>query len=153
MLLQLTVMNIGNHFAKVLRDPEWMRDPAFDSVAGRLKAHDQIDSYLSEWTRSRTPQAAMNDLCAHGVPAGAVQCSRDLAQDPQYAHREFHKFHDHPEMGSVPYAGNQFRIPGYKAGPYSYAPLLGEHSRSVMRDVLKMSDDEIAKAITAGALK
>lgn len=138
---------------QVLGDPEWARDSALDRVAGRIDAHDKIDGYLSEWTRVRSPHAAMDELTAHGVPAGAVQRSRDLAQDPQYAHREFHKFHEHPEMGRVPYAGNQFRIPGYRAGPHSYAPLLGEHNQKVLHEVLGMSEEEIAEVIAAGALE
>lgn len=138
---------------KALGDPEWAQDAALDTLAGRLKAHDQIDGHLSEWTRARTPHAAMDELTAHGVPAGAVQRSSDLARDPQYAHREFHCFHEHPEMGRVPYAGNQFRIPGYRAGPYGYAPLLGEHNQQVLREVVGMSDQEIAEAIGGGVVQ
>jgi CoA:oxalate CoA-transferase len=95
----------------------------------------------------------MDELTAHDIPAGAVQRSSDLGEDPQYLHRQFHKVHDHPEMGQVPYAGNQFRIPGYDAGPYSYAPLLGEHNVEVLKDLLGMSEEEIADAVSTGVLQ
>ncbi len=136
-----------------LGDPDWARDPMLGELAGRLAAHDYVDDQLSDWTRSRTPHEAMDYLCARGVPAGAVQRSEDLARDPQYLHREFHRFHEHPEMGRVPYAGVQYRIPGYEPGPYRHAPLLGEHTETVLRDELGMTNKEIETLRAAGALQ
>ena len=40
--------------------------------------------------------------------------------------------------------GLSFRISGLEPGPFRAAPLLGEHTLEVCRDVLGMSDDEIA---------
>ena len=137
----------------VLGNPAWAQDAGLARVFGRLEKHDYIDSNLEAWTRSRAPQQIMDDLTRHGVPAGAVQRSSDLSRDPQYAHRGFHRVFDHPEMGEVPYAGNQFRIPGYAAGPYSYAPLLGEHNHEVLSGMLGMSDEEIAEALANGVVK
>lgn len=136
-----------------LGDPDWACDPALQEVGGRLAAHDELDARLAAWTQERMPQAAMDQLCAAGVPAGAVQRSSDLAKDPQYLHREFHRFHEHPEMGEVPHAGVQYRIAGYVPGPYRHAPLLGEHTEQVLRDELGLDDAEIEAAKQAGALQ
>jgi crotonobetainyl-CoA:carnitine CoA-transferase CaiB-like acyl-CoA transferase len=136
----------------VLGNPAWTQEPAFSTVTGRLAAHDDIDRHLKAWTATRERYAAMEILLAAGVPAGAVQRSSDLANDPQYRHRGFHRFLDHPVMGRVPYAGVQYRIPGYVAGPHRHAPLLGEHTDAVLSRDLGMSADEIARARDAGAL-
>jgi len=138
---------------KAMGDPEWARNAALGSATGRLEHQDLIDKHLAAWTGTRSSHTAMDELTALGVPAGAVQRSSDLSRDPQYIHREFHRFHDHPEMGQVPYAGNQFRIPGYQAGPYSYAPLLGEHNFEVLRNIAGMSKEEIEAAMTAGIIQ
>src|SRR5580765_4246893 len=74
-----------------------------------------------------------------GIPAGVVQRSSDLLEDPQLAHRNFFRFLEHGEMGLTPYSGHQFRIRGYDSGPRFAAPLLGEHNEIVMRDILGMS--------------
>ena len=87
-----------------------------------------------------------------GVPAGAVQRSSDLLVDPQLAHRKFFRPLQHTEMGEVPYEGHQFRIRGYDSGPRFASPGLGEHSLEVLRDVLGMTDEEIAGVATSGAL-
>jgi benzylsuccinate CoA-transferase BbsF subunit len=137
---------------KVMQKADWSSDAELSSVGGRLARHDEIDAGISAWTALREPRAVMEALQAAGVPAGVVQRSSDLLRDPQYAHRGFHHPLDHAEMGSVPYAGHQFRIRGYASGPRSAAPTLGQHSFEVMRDLLNMSDDEIAEAFGSGAI-
>ena len=77
----------------------------------------------------------MRTLLAAGIPAGVAQRSRDLLTDPQYAHRGFYRYLEHPEMGRIPYAGHAFRVRGYDNGPALPAPLLGEHSLHVLQEV------------------
>ena len=65
------------------------KDERFDNLAGRLAHQDEIESMLSEWTHARPPRAVMDALLSEGVPAGVVQRSSDLQQDPQLNHRGF----------------------------------------------------------------
>jgi crotonobetainyl-CoA:carnitine CoA-transferase CaiB-like acyl-CoA transferase len=136
----------------VLGDPEWARASALDGVAGRLAAQDTLDARLAEWTRSRAPREIMRTLLEAGVPAGHVQRSRDLQSDPQYLHRRFHRFFDHPEMGRVPYSGHAFRIRGYDHGPRFAAPLLGGESFEILAEELGFEPDRIADLMASGAL-
>ncbi len=59
-------------------------------------------------------------------------------------------------MGRIPYSGHQFRITDsnceYESGPRFPTPCLGQHSREVMRDLLRMSDAEIDAVYAAGAI-
>jgi crotonobetainyl-CoA:carnitine CoA-transferase CaiB-like acyl-CoA transferase len=135
-----------------LGDPEWARDERFAEASGRLAAEDEIDSRLSEWTRSRSPYEVMRLLQEAGAPAGAAQRISDLQNDPQLAHRGFHHYMEHPEMGNIPYSGHEFRIRGYDSRPLSPAPCLGQHSEQVMREILGMSDNELAEVLVAGAV-
>jgi len=137
----------------LLGSPEWASQAALAITNGRIEQHDEIDARLAEWTRDQSPHAVMDRLTAAGVPAGAVQRSRDLAEDPQYAHRGFHRFLDHPVLGRVPYAGNQFRIPGYAGGPSRPSPLLGEHNMEILGGVLGYSAAEIAELMASGAAR
>lgn len=94
----------------------------------------------------------MNLLTAAGVPAGHVQRSRDLANDPQLRHRGFHRELDHPEMGRVPYSGHQFRISDYDNGPRFAAPLLGGDSFEILETELGMKPGDIAELMAAGTI-
>jgi benzylsuccinate CoA-transferase BbsF subunit len=137
---------------RAIGDPEWSRDTRFGSSAGRLAAQEEIDAHLSEWTREMPPYEVMRVLQEAGVPAGVAQRSSDLINDPQLKHRSFHRYLEHPEMGSVPYSGHQFRIRGYDSGPLTPAPCLGEHNEQVMRGILGMTDDQMAEVLAAGAV-
>ena len=92
----------------------------------------------------------MDSLQAAGVPAGIVQRSSDLLQDPQYQHRQFYRYFNHQEMGTIPYAGHQYRISSYDNSPQGPAPCLGQHSFEVLSEVIKLSDEEIAEAYATG---
>ena len=132
--------------------PPWARDPAFDRLGGRLAACENIDAELAVWTRERSREQIMQCLGAAGVPVGGVQRSRDLLQDPQLAHRGFHRIHEHAEMGPVPYSGHQFRISGYDHGPRGPAPLLGGDSFEILADELDFAGEQIADLIASGAI-
>jgi crotonobetainyl-CoA:carnitine CoA-transferase CaiB-like acyl-CoA transferase len=141
---------------KALREamvgPQWAQDTRFDSAEGRLAAQDKLDAGISEWTKERGPYEVMEVLQKAGVPSGVAQRSSDLMNDPQLKHRGFHRYLDHPEMGNVPYSGHQFRIRGYDSAPLFAAPCLGQHSEQVMRDILAMSEQQMAEVLAAGAL-
>jgi len=137
---------------RALGDPEWSRDARFGSAAGRIAAQDEIDTQLSEWTRERAPYDVMRILQEAGVPSGVAQRSSDLLNDPQLAHRGFHHYMEHPEMGNIPYSGHEFRIRGYDSGPRFPAPCLGQHNEQVMRDILRMTDEEMVEVLATGAV-
>ncbi|MEP7215153.1 MAG: CoA transferase [Anaerolineaceae bacterium] len=133
-------------------NPGWAVDARFDTATGRLEHHDEIDEYLGEFTFYQNRYAVMSLLQKAGVPAGAVQRSSDLINDPQLAHRSFFHPMTHPEMGVVPYEGHMFNIRGYASGPRFPAPCLGEHTAEVLMDILKLSDEELAEALASGAV-
>ena len=137
----------------VMDHPDWACRPVLNTTEGRLERHDEIDNLLSSWTASRTAQTVMETLAGKGIPAGVVQRSKDLAEDPQYDHRGFHHFLDHPVIGSVPYAGSQFRIPGYGGGPSRPSPLMGEHNHEVLGNILELGEDEILELIESGVVR
>lgn len=137
---------------RAMEGPAWAQDQRFGSMPGRLENHDAIDQHIAEWTQDQAPKALMQLLLSHGVPAGVVQRSSDLESDPQLAHRNFFRHLEHQEMGTVPFAGHQFRIRGYDSGPRFAAPVLGQHNEQVLREILGMTDDEVTEAVIAEAI-
>ena len=131
---------------------DWLHDAALATVAGRQSAHDALDVGITAWTSHRTAREVMDILQAAGVSAGVVQRSSELLADPQYAHRRFYRWFDHPEMGHIPYAGHQFQISGYDSGPRSPAPCLGEHSYEVLTELIGLDVDEVSLAYGEGLI-
>jgi crotonobetainyl-CoA:carnitine CoA-transferase CaiB-like acyl-CoA transferase len=133
-------------------DPDWAKQPEFGTAAGRGADHDAIDAGLSAWTREHKPREAMERLLAAGVPAGHVQRSSDLPNDPQLIHRRFYREFDHGEMGRVPYTGHAFRVSGYDNGPRGPAPLIGGESFEILCEELGFEPEEVAELMANGAI-
>lgn len=132
--------------------PDLAADAALATVEGRQLRHDELDAAIAEWTRGRTRADAMKQLQAAAVPAGMVQHSRDLLEDPQYAARAFYRYLEHPVMGTTPYAGHAYRIAGYANGPRTPAPTLGEHTYQILSEFLGFDDERVAEAYASGAV-
>ncbi len=137
---------------EVMGNPPWAADPALGTLAGRLGRHGELDDRIAEWTAPQERFGLMAKLQAAGVPAGVVQKSSDLVNDPQLAHRRFFHPMVHPEMGEVPYEGHMFAIEGYASGPLSPAPCLGEHTFEVLTEILGMTEEEAAETMASGAV-
>jgi crotonobetainyl-CoA:carnitine CoA-transferase CaiB-like acyl-CoA transferase len=137
---------------RLLGEPEWAMDAALDTTPGRLAHHDAIDEALAAWTAKQSGQTVMGWLLDAGVPAGRVQRSSDLLEDPQLLHRGFHRWLEHAEMGRIPYSGHQFRISGYDNGPRTPAPLIGGESFEVLSEELGFGPEAIAELMASGAI-
>ncbi len=138
---------------RVLGCPDWAADSRFATNSGRLENHDEIDGHISQWTSALTPQEVMLLCQAEDVPAGVVQRSSDLFEDPQMAHRKMFPELDDPEVGRVPYTGHLFKIHDYDSGPRFAAPMMGQHNELILKEFLGMTEDEITDAVIAGALE
>ncbi|KKK83489.1 hypothetical protein LCGC14_2792850, partial [marine sediment metagenome] len=65
----------------------------------------------------------------------------------------YYVYLDHPEAGRTAYDGPPFKMsktPGKLRAP---APLLGQHTEHVCKEVLGLSDEEIADLLVAGVLQ
>ncbi len=121
-----------------LRAPDWML------AAQRQQDQDRIDAALALCTQSWDRDALMAALQTEGVPAGAVLTAADIVgSDPQLQHRNHWHRLDHKEMGAMSYNGLPFHFASSKVGPHAAAPLLGEHTDQICREVLHLSDQQI----------
>lgn len=128
-------------------------DPALASVDGRLQHCDAIDAAIESWTRQRTPWEAMDALQAAGVPAGAVQRTRDLVErDPQLQHRNMHPEITHPLLGTFKVDGVPVRFSRTSAGVRRPGPLLGEANDEVYGGLLGLREAAIAALTEAQVL-
>ena len=139
-------------FVGLMGAPKWAQAAELSTLEGRLAAHDAIDDEISAWTGTQDAENLERLLAGAGIAAGMVQRSSDLLADPQYAHRGFHRWLEHPRMGTVPYSGHQYQIAGYDHGPRFAAPMLGQHTFDVLSSELGLTDEQIADAAAAGAL-
>ncbi|GAA1916204.1 CaiB/BaiF CoA transferase family protein [Nocardioides marmoribigeumensis] len=138
---------------EVLGSPDWATDPNLATVAGRVARQDDLDAHLSQWTKNFDKHDLMHRLQAAGVPAGAVQNSRDLAEvDAQIAHRGTFFELDHPVIGPALFEGNPMSFSRTEQHNWRSAPLLGEDNDYVFGELLGLSADERADLTDRGAI-
>ena len=140
-------------FCRVIGDPEWTKDPKFASFSSRKENENELDELIEQWTISHTPEEIMNRMQSAGVPAGKVERGEDLVADPQLLHRETLVVKEHPEIGPHFYQAPPFRFSKTPHEITMPAPCLGQHNEFVLKEILGMSDDEVAELLIAGALE
>ena len=125
----------------------------FSTVLGRKALEDELDEALGRWTAGWEARRLMETLQSAGVPAGVVNDSRDLFEDPQLKHRGHFQFLEHPEMGRYPTERSEFdlsRTPGSLERP---APTMGQHTEHVLRQIIGLSEEEYRSLEDDGVLE
>ncbi|HZU89879.1 MAG TPA: CoA transferase [Stellaceae bacterium] len=113
--------------------------------AERAERCREIDAALARWARPLAAAAAAATLRDAGIPAAALATSRDLVACPHLRARGFWEPDDAGVLPGLPWRAGFGRI----RGP---APALGADTDAVLREVLALSDDEIAALRATGAL-
>jgi crotonobetainyl-CoA:carnitine CoA-transferase CaiB-like acyl-CoA transferase len=98
---------------------------------------------FEEWLQHHTRYEAMARAQAQRVPFTAVNGPADVLHDPHFQARGYFTPVDHPVAGTLPYTGAPFRMQDAPAVPLRPAPLLGEHTDTVLRQRLGFSAPEL----------
>lgn len=139
--------------ARLIGGPELASDARLATLLGRRRRHDELDALIAAWTRERESREVMEQLQALGVAAGMVHRGDTLLEDPQLVERGFWEPVDHPAAGLIPHLSRPFKLsrtPGWTPRP---APMLGEHTEEVLRDVAGLSESEIADLAALGVTR
>jgi crotonobetainyl-CoA:carnitine CoA-transferase CaiB-like acyl-CoA transferase len=134
--------------ARAMGRPELGADPRFATLRDRKANEDALDAEIGAWTRTRDRWEITRLLQAAGVAAFPSMSSRDLAADPQLLGRGFFTRLPHAEVGVRTHAGIPWVLAHSPNGVRSPAPLIGEHTDSVMSELLGMTAEEIARLRT-----
>ncbi len=152
-VIAITTEEEWRGFVAAMGSPEWAAEQRFASEAVRKLHEDDLDRLVEEWTSGRPAEEVFATLQRAGVPAGVVQNSRDLFNDPQLAHREAFVTRDHSEIGPHAVYTSSFRMDGAEGVPPRAAPMLGEHTEYICRSLLGLPEDELANWVADEVLE
>lgn len=134
-------------------DPDWASDPIYSTAEGRQAAHDAIDERLSEWTGAQSARALTATLQMFQVPSAPMFTARDQLHDPHFQARGYGRWIDQQGIGWMAFEGPAFRASGMPDVRISQAPLIGEHTREIARELLGLAESEIDELIAEGILE
>ncbi len=139
------ILAIGNdgqfaRFCAVAGHPEWAHDPRFATNPQRVAHRAELIPLLRRTTVLRSTHEWIEALEAQGVPCGPINRLDQVFADPQVQARAMRIELPHPLAGSVPLVADPIRLSGSPVVHDRAPPLLGEHTRQVLRDWLDLED-------------
>jgi crotonobetainyl-CoA:carnitine CoA-transferase CaiB-like acyl-CoA transferase len=120
--------------AEVLGHPEWRTDPRFATNSARRQNLPELVERMNAVLGTRTRAEWLAAFDAAGVPAGPVHSIGEALEHPQTRAREMVVETPHPQAGPVKSLGCPIRFSATPARIARPAPLLGEHTREVLRE-------------------
>lgn len=138
---------------EVLGRRGWTSEAALREGGARHARRARLDADLARATAQWVAEDLMHALQARGVPAGVVQTAADVVdRDPQLRYRGHWVKLEHPEMGATIYNAPPMRFSRTPVELKRPAPLLGEHTDEICRELLGLSDAETQELKEAGVL-
>ena len=146
-----------HHFrrlAELVGHPEWCDDPRFATREGWAREIEGvIRPALEDWARDKTKLEAARALCEEGIAAGPSNTAEDIHADPHVeAHAMLIEVPRPDAERPMLVVGNPVKLSRVAEGPVGSFPGLGEHTDEVLREILSLSDDEIAALRARGVL-
>ena len=130
--------------------PEWAQEPEFVTntirVRHRQRLIDRIEAITSK--ESRTHWLFLFETA--GIPCGPINNYEQAFADPQIRARDMIVEVDHPTLGRLKTLGSPIKMSETPPVVTRRAPLLGEHTREVLREA-GCSEEEIAAVISRSA--
>jgi len=131
--------------------PQWKTDADYATAPARLPRLRQIFDAIEQWTVTKTKFEVM-DICNKlDIPVGPILSMKELAEEPSLRATGTVVEVDHPVRGAYLTVGNPIKLSDSPAD-VRRAPLLGEHTDEVLRDVLGYAEREIDEIKRSGAI-
>lgn len=135
----------------VLGCPELVGDPRFSDNAERLKNRQALWQILEARFLERSAAELFPLLMQAGVPAAPVNTVPQALADPQVVSRGMVVTAEADDGRTLKMAGNPVRVEG-SGEIFRHPPRLGEHTATVLRERLGLSDEEIAALAASGSI-
>lgn len=135
----------------LMDDPDWARDPAFDTAAGRLARQDDLDERIAAWTAQHDDYDLFHRLQAAGIPAAPVLEASRVFDDAHVRARGLNAPQTLPDgVGTF-----RFNTPFYK---FSETPVgverppvaMGQDNADIYTQLLGLTDAEYDALVDRG---
>ncbi|MBI2873288.1 MAG: CoA transferase [Chloroflexi bacterium] len=135
---------------QAMGQPALAEDRRFADAASRWRNQEQLTPIIKGWACRRSHYEAMQSLQQAGVPATALLDTQEVQADPHGQARERVVRLRHPDGVEHPYLSTPIhlsRTPPHIRAP---APLLGEHNRRILHELLGIPGNEVARLEASG---
>jgi crotonobetainyl-CoA:carnitine CoA-transferase CaiB-like acyl-CoA transferase len=112
----------------------------------RVKAHKEVKRIVEEWTEKKSVKEIVDFFLSKQIPCAPLYTVKDVVEDQHIAvARQMIREVEHPVAGKMKVVGSPINLSETPAEIRSPAPLLGEHTELVLKDILNLTEAEIAE--------
>ncbi|RFU71469.1 CoA transferase [Peribacillus saganii] len=133
--------------------PEYADDSRFENNASRSEHAEFLDQLIEQWTKEHSIDEVLQTLDQANVPAGSIYSIEDIVNDPHYQARGMIREVQVEGIGTLKVPGI---IPKLSETPGEIdwvGPKLGEHTKEILSNTLKMTNKEIENLCQKGVLQ
>jgi CoA:oxalate CoA-transferase len=132
---------------------EAFNNPKYDTQPGRWEDRAMIDSRLNEIFGEQDASYWLERLKAKKIPCAPVNRFSEALKDEQLLHRNMVVELKHPDGGSTRGPGNPVKLSRNNDESFSSAPKLGQHTDSVLGELLGYDPGQLSRLRQQGAIR
>jgi crotonobetainyl-CoA:carnitine CoA-transferase CaiB-like acyl-CoA transferase len=125
--------------------PQLVSDPRFDTIERRRDNREAVNAIVSDFTSQRSVQDLEALFAEHQVPHAPILGVKAALSQPQAVARELVVETEHPVLGTIPILNRPIKFAGAPQPTPDAPPVLGQHSDEILREVLGLTPEQIAK--------
>jgi crotonobetainyl-CoA:carnitine CoA-transferase CaiB-like acyl-CoA transferase len=137
---------------RVVERPDWLEDPRFATMQERLQKN--AEAFIAELAPilKSQPSQYWSERCKRaGVPCGILRSAGEALLSPEATERGLVFALPHPVAGKAPVIAQPVQFSDTPC-QYGVPPVLGQHTRAVLGEILGYADERIAALEASGAI-
>jgi len=147
----ITQAAVWEKVCDVIGKPEWKEDENYSTPAARLPRLNDIFDTIESWTKTKTKFEVMQICNPLDIPVGPILSMKEISEEESLRETGTIVEIDHPERGKYLSVGCPVKLSASPA-QVKRSPLLGEHTKEILKRELGYTDNELDEILESGAV-
>ena len=149
--LLATTREMWENILRVIGREDLIGDPRYTEIPERNKRGKEVYAMIRAWTEKHGKFEVMEKMGKAEVPCCAVFDSGDVLSDPHLKERGMIVTIEHPTRGTMTMPGCAVQL-SKSPREIRPAPLLGQHNEAIYRELLGLTQSELAELRAEGVI-
>ncbi|XP_063132687.1 succinate--hydroxymethylglutarate CoA-transferase isoform X6 [Rattus norvegicus] len=152
------VIGAGNNqqfavLCKILNLPELIDDSKYRTNHLRVQNRKELVKILSARFAEEVTAKWLCLFEGSGIPYGPINSLKDVFSEAQVLHNGLVMEMNHPTVGKISVPGPAVRYSKFKMSEAKPPPLLGQHTRHILKEVLRYDEGVIGELLCSGVIE